>query len=280
MARAGAPRDARQSPGRPGTAGSPSRGSLTVVGIGFVLVRHATAETVQTISDADHVFYLLTHAAAVRWIERLNPHTTPLGTFLRVGKNRGRSYREMASAVVAAVRRGERVCAVFYGHPGVLVAAGRDAIRRAQREGYRARMLPAISAEDCLFADLPIHPRPQSWQCFEATDLLLRRRRFDPTVPLILWQVGVLGEASVRPHHQARPERLARLTDVLRRHYPANHRIVLYEAAEFPLCDPVIDRVALRSLPRRAVFPKTTLYVPPLATTVQDLRVAGWLTSA
>jgi len=273
-------RTSKGSAGRRATAGAAPRGSLTVVGIGLVLVRHATLEAIEAIREADHVFHLLTHAAAVRWVEQLNSHATPLGTFLRVGKNRGRSYREMALAIAGAVRRGERVCAVFYGHPGVLVAASRDAIRRVQRDGSPARMLPGISAEDCLFADLPIHPRPQSWQCFEATDLLLRRRRFDPTVPMILWQAGVLGEASVRPDHQARPERVARLAGVLRRRYPANHPIVLYEASEFAQCDPVIDRVALRRLPTRAISAKTTLYIPPLPTTVQDTRVARWLMSS
>ena len=65
------------------------------------------------------------------------------------------------------------------------------------------------------------------------------RRRFDPSSPLVLWQVGALGEPSVRPDMSGRPKRLQVLTAFLRRHYPARHQIVLYEASEFsrvPAC--------------------------------------------
>ena len=39
-------------------------------------------------------------------------------------------------------------------HPGVYVAPSHETVLRARAEGYPARMLPGISSEDCLFADL------------------------------------------------------------------------------------------------------------------------------
>src|SRR6059036_2752839 len=87
-----------------------------------------------------------------------------------------------------------------------------------------ARMLPGISSEDCLFADLGVDPGQNSCQSFEATDFLASRRRFDPSSELILWQVGVLGESSVKRGMSCRPERLKVLIAHLRRHYPAHHR--------------------------------------------------------
>ena len=255
------------------------RGSLVVVGIGLMLGRHVTVETVDAIRGAEHVFHLVTNPAAEAWVQRLNSRTTALGDCFREGKRRGRSYSEMAQRIVDAVRGGEQVCAVFYGHPGVLVSPAHRALVRARRAGYPARMLPGISAEDCLFADLAIDPRGLGWQSFEASDFLLRRRRFDPTVALILWQVGLLGEASVKPRMQARPERLRVLADRLAPHYPARHSAILYEAPEFPISDPVIGRVPLRRLAEKPFYPKTTLYVPPRPTTSYDARVARWFTS-
>src|SRR2546428_900577 len=114
----------------------------------------------------------------------------------------------MADRIVSAVQSGLDVCAAFYGHPGVFVDASHEAIRRTRRAGLPARMLPGISAEACLVADLGMDPAANGCQSFETTDFLLSRRKFDPSSALILWQVGVLGEASVRDHMSCRPERL------------------------------------------------------------------------
>jgi hypothetical protein len=245
-----------------------------------MLARHATLETVEAIKRAEHVFHLITNSAMEAWIRRLNPKATSLADCLVEGKPREQSYREITARIVDAVRQGQRVCVVFYGHPGVLVASGRDAIARAHAEGFEARMLPGISAEDCLMADVIGHTRLLCWQSYEATDFLLCRRRIDPTVALILWQAGMLGEPSVRADMRARPERLRVLTSALRRHYPRHHPVVLYEAAEFPTCHPIIERVSLASLPRQTIYPKTTLYVSPRRTTKCDTRVARWLAHA
>jgi hypothetical protein len=85
-----------------------------------------------------------------------------------------------------------------------------------------------------------------------------------------------LGEASVRKEMSARPERLVVLTAVLRRHYPARHRIVLYEASPFPLCEPVITRIPLSRLPRTTVRPVMTMYVPPVNDRADDPRIMQW----
>jgi hypothetical protein len=73
-----------------------------------------------------------------------------------------------------------------------------------------------------------------------------------------------------------RPGRLKHLTGVLRRAYPARHRIVLYEAAQFPICEPVIRRVALGRLSRARVRPVTTIYVPPLPDRPVDTKIMQW----
>jgi hypothetical protein len=169
------------------------------------------------------------------------------------------------------------VCAAFYGHPAVFVEPSHEAIRLARQEGFSARMLPGVSAEDCLFADLAVESQLFGWQSYEATDFLGMRRRFDPSAALILWQVGLLGERSVRKGMGCRPERLQRLTDVLRRSYPPRHPVILYEAAQFPIADPVIDRTTLASLPGKQVAPATTLYIPPLPSRPMNRTVARWL---
>jgi len=255
---------------------SKRRGSLVVVGTGIKLVAQATLEAIAHITRAERLFYVVDDPATEQWLRRLNPTATALDHYYAEGKSRDTTYRQMATHLVDAVRSGARVCAAFYGHPGVFVDPSHDAIRRLRRAGYSARMLPGISTEDCLFADVGIDPGLRGCQSFEATDFLACRRRFDPTSALVLWQVGMLGEPSVRDDMQCRPERLAVLTAALRREYPARHRIVLYEAAQFPVCGPIIRRVALGRLPRAVVRPATTIFVPPLPDRRADPKIMRW----
>lgn len=247
-----------------------------MVGTGITLATQATPEATACMQAADRLFYVVSDPAHALWVHRINPAATSLQDCYAEGKPRHKTYREMADRILESVRAGFQTCAVFYGHPGVFAQPSHAAIRRARREGFSARMLPGISAQDCLFADLGVNPGAGGCQSFEASDLLLARRRFDPTSQLILWQVGMLGEPSVRPKMSSRPERLRVLTAALRRHYPARHRIVLYEAAQFPCCDPIIKRVALEKLADQTITPAMTLYVPPLAQRPQDQRIARW----
>ena len=83
---------------------------------------------------------------------------------------------------------------VFYGHQRVFVHPGHESIRRAHMEGFPACMLPGISAEDCLFAELGIDPSKNGCQSFEATDFLVYKRKFDNRSSLILWQIGANGD--------------------------------------------------------------------------------------
>jgi uncharacterized protein YabN with tetrapyrrole methylase and pyrophosphatase domain len=251
-------------------------GSLVVVGTGISLGVQTTTEAVACMRSAERLFYVVSDPAHAEWVRRMNPSAVSLQDCYAEGKPRQRTYAEMAERIVDAVRAGFQTCAAFYGHPGVFVNPGHEAIRRARAEGHSARMLPGISTEDCLFADLGVDPGDVGCQSFEATDFLALHRRFDPCSSLVLWQVGALGEQSVRPKMASRPERVQVLARALLRHYPARHRVTVYQAAQFPICNPNITRIPLSSLPRQRLTPAMTLYVPPLPQRPQDPRIARW----
>lgn len=97
--------------------------------------------------------------------------------------------------MLQAVRDGLKVVGIFYGHPGVFTLPSRRAIEIARSEGYSAQMLPGISAEDCLFADLLVDPSFAGAQSVEATDLLLKERPLLTTSHVIIWQVGCVGRS-------------------------------------------------------------------------------------
>jgi len=93
------------------------------------------------------------------------------------------------------VRAGLDVVGVFYGHPGVFVSPSHRALAIAKAEGYRARMLPGVSAEDCLYADLCIDPSDPGCVTYEASDFLVRERPVNIHSHLVLFQVGCVGVA-------------------------------------------------------------------------------------
>jgi hypothetical protein len=199
----------------------------------------------------------------LRSIERLNANTRSLHGHYRPGLVRTDTYNAIAEDILAAVRRGGKICVAFYGHPGVFAQPAHDAIRLAREEGYNARMLPAVSAEDCLFADLGVDPGATGCQSYEATDFLIRQRKIDTSAALVLWQVGVVGNLTFAPEGDS--SRLPVLVDCLCTLYPPEHEVVLYEASPFPACGPIVDRLPLADVASANASPASTLYVPPLS---------------
>jgi uncharacterized protein YabN with tetrapyrrole methylase and pyrophosphatase domain len=240
----------------------PGPGSLVVVGTGITLAAHPTIEAIACMREAEILFYQVVDPATAAWIKRLNPAASTLDDCYEEGTPLWKGSSAVTRRLVTAVARGSQVCAAFYGHPTVFVTASNQAIRSLRRKGFPVRIVPGVSALDCLFADLGVDPGVRGCQSFEATDFLAYRRRYDSRSDLILWQVGVLGERNVRRGISTRPERLRLLTDALRRQYPSQHRVVLYEASTFPGCPPTIKRIPLEKLPREKVLPITTLYLP------------------
>jgi len=213
--------------------------------------------------QADKLLFLVADPATNYWIKKLNPTAESLETFYQEGKNRLLTYNEMIERILSCVREGGNVCVAFYGHPGVFVYPAHEVIKRARLEGFTAKMLPGISAEDCLFADIGIDPGTYGCQSFEATDFLVHNRRFDPHVSLILWQIAVIGEIEYRTDQLYSKSGLQVLVEVLEEQYGLDHEVIVYEASQYPVCEPVIERVTLAKLPDAHISGISTLYVPP-----------------
>lgn len=252
------------------------KGSLVVVGLGIKFKSHFTVEAETYIKQSDKVFYLINEPATKEWIKQNNPFSESLDEFYAKHPLRLRCYQAMTSYVLDAMRKGKHVCFVLYGHPTVFAKPALDAVRQAKKEGFVAKILPGISAEDCLFADLLINPGTSGCQSYEATDFLLYQRNVEPSSHLIIWQVGmlgVLGYPKAPPNIQA----LTLLIDYLRKYYSIDHNIILYEAAQYPHLEAKIVNLSLKDLLTASFSPLTTLYVPPLNKTALDLNALAIL---
>lgn len=244
-------------------------GSLTVVGIG-IQIGQTTLAARALLESADQVLFLTNDLLGFLWLRRLNATAESLEVIFQ----RGATYADINDRILACVRQGLAVCVAAYGHPGVLQLPIHEVLQRARAEGFAVRMLPALSAEDCLFADLGINPGLTGWQSYAATDFLVHGRTFDPASALILWQVGFIGAQDMMRRD---PARLQLLSDVLQRTLDAAHEVVVYEAAFYPVCSPLIVRVPLGQLAAAPVTARSTLYVPPARVRPPDPRLSALL---
>jgi uncharacterized protein YabN with tetrapyrrole methylase and pyrophosphatase domain len=204
-------------------------------------------------------------------LDELNSNTRSLHGTYELGQDRRHAYAAMAEEMLDEVRAGKRVCVAFYGHPGVFVDPSHRAVDQARREGYEARLLPAVSAEDCLFADLGVDPAEHGCLSYEATDFLARRREVVPTAGLVLWQIGTVGNEAAAAG--AATPGLDLLVETLLHHYPAEHEVVVYQASPYTAFGPIITRVLLAELAPQHVTAMSTLYVPPLHPAAPDAEM-------
>jgi len=250
------------------------QGRLTIVGAGLQ-PGQMTLEAESHIRAADVVLLILPTALAAHHVIGLNDNFINL-LDLYENRTRPETYKAMADAIVEQVHQGRNTCVVAYGHPGVFVTPTHAVMRQLQEEGYPVRMLPGISAEACLIADLGVDPAEHGWQSFEATSFLFTQQSIAPTAALILWQVGLTGEVSLKrfvPGERG----IDALITCLQQWYPAEHRVCIYEAPVSPLEQARKEWVALDQLDKVQFKEYSTLYVPPVRrATLIDSRLE-WL---
>lgn len=236
---------------------------LIVVGTGIRTIGQLTMEAMAWIKRADKVLYIVSDPTAEAMIKALNPDgAESLYGLYAENKPRLQTYNEMIETTLGYVRDGKIVCMAAYGHPGVFAYPTHESVRRARAEGYKARMLPGISAEDCLFADLNIDPATSGCQSYESTDFLVNDRMIDPSSHVILWQIGVLGDATFK-RYAYDIKGMPQLLQKLYTYYHPYHNVFVYEAPLFPGVEPVIRQVPLYLLPQAGVSAISTLYIPP-----------------
>ena len=252
-----------------------------VVGCGIIAPAQVTTEARLHIERADCVFSLVADPVAAQWLTSVNPRTQSLAGLYRVDKPRRETYEEMTATIVARVVDGASVCAVSYGHPGVFARPLHDAVKRVRAAGLEATMLPAVSAEDCLFAELGIDPAQTGACSFEATDFLIYDRHVDRTATIILWQIGVIGERSYKRQSDAwNIDGVRALVERLERSYGAEHEVIVYQAAQLITGRSTIVRTRLRDLANAPITTLSTLVIPPADKRILNEAVYARLTSA
>lgn len=241
-----------------------NKGSLVIVGTGIKVAGDITVLSQAQIKQADIVYFVVPDKMSKQWLSSLNDNIVDLGKHYGANKSRLATYNQMADTLVDAVKSGLKVCAAFYGHPGVFVHASHKAIATLKAQGYKAKMEPGISAEDCLFADLGIDPGKTGCMSVEATQFLFYKRNLDPHAMLVLWQIGLIGDHTLKLEKTDSYQRgIEVLVSELTKVYPSTHEVIVYEASAVALFEPRIERFALSALSTAKLTAISTLVIPP-----------------
>lgn len=245
------------------------KGSLVNVGLGMTLGSHITPLSRNFIEQADVVFVAASNQLVEEWVKTMNDHVISLQPHYAEGKSRKQTYHDMNEAIMTEVRAGKKVCGAFYGHPGVFALTPHQTIQMARAEGFKAHMEPGVSAEDCLYADLGIDPGTYGIAHFEANNFMFNQTVYDPTAYLVLWQIALAGDRSLKVFETSAAAKQL-LVDMLLEKYPGTHEVILYECAVLPIEKPLITPLPLSELAHAEVSLKTTLVIPPVAKKQKD----------
>ncbi|MRX28600.1 SAM-dependent methyltransferase [Kangiella sp. HZ709] len=238
-------------------------GSLTCVGTGITLAGQITKLSESYLQAADKVYGILPDFMSEDWLKSVNPNYKSLQYLYAEGKSRRQTYREMAAEVVNEVKQGAKVVLALYGHPGIFACVGHFAIQDLKSEGYPARMLPGVSADACLYADLGIDPGTYGCQNYETSQFLFGGIQPNVGAHLILWQISLAGEHTLKTFKTSK-ENLQATVRILNKYYPLEHEVIIYEAPFLPIQEARIEKFPLERLPEIELNSISTMVIPPL----------------
>lgn len=238
---------------------------LVIIGTGISIVGQMTTESLSWIQRAECFLYAANDPISEHIVRNINKGipTESLNKLYQPGIHRMDIYIEMVEQIMKNVRAGYKTVVAFYGHPAVFAYATHKSIAMAQAEGFRAKMLPGISAQDCLFADLAIDPCDFGCNTLEATDFLLSRRPIDTSAYLLLWQIGTLAFNDYDPSGKYDKRAMPLLIEKLSRLYAPDHEVILYQASTIMGGEPVIKKSLIADLLENEVSVGCTLCIPP-----------------
>jgi uncharacterized protein YabN with tetrapyrrole methylase and pyrophosphatase domain len=175
------------------------------------------------------------------------------------------TYDEMSVEVLHSALEHPPVTFAVYGHPLFYVYPSYQIITVAPWLRLIVKMLPGISALDCIIIDLGLDPALLGLQMYEATELLVRRRPLQNDVPCLLWQVGS-AEVAYYTEGETTAQQLSGLQRHLLTFYPADHELTAVFNSPWPSAASILRKFPLKEMTSNHAFlhQGVTLFIPPM----------------
>ena len=237
---------------------------IYIVGLGIVSIHQITHEVEAAMQRSREILYLANGFGLAEYLSQLCSHVTDLSATYQEGEDRMNAYNMMTAKVIEAALDHSPVTFALYGHPLVFAWPPFQILKVASLLGLRTKILPGVSAMDCLFVDLKVDPA-EGLQMYEATDLLLRQIPLFPYIPCLIWQIGAV-ETRLYSQSTSKPERFSRTKNYLLKYYPPDHKVTAVYSSSFPLVPSQLTTFALKDMEMYAqdLSSGVTLYIPPV----------------
>lgn len=256
--------------------------TLLVAGTGIKYLSHLTVEVRSAVKTSDCIFYLLNEPAIKKWIYNNNKKSYCLNKLYFSCKKREDAYALIAENILKQFDEWQRIGFLIYGHPLFFSTIVENIIEKIDNSEIAIKILPGISALDCLVADLKFDPGRNGLQTYDATEFILYDHIIDSKSNLVLWQIGVIGCLQILhsnyinfdTQQQAISLLVSKLLDV----YSDKHIVYLYVASQYPGVDYWLSEIELGLLKDIEIPRLATLYVPPFLNKKLNSRVYNLFT--
>lgn len=245
-----------------------NRKKLVLVGTGIKTLSHITPEAKTYIKEASLLLYLVNEPILEEYLQENNKNSHSLAPCYFKHQNRPEAYREVTEHILSKMKDYDFITIVFYGHPTVFASPGLQAIKLAKEIDIETLILPGISAEDCLFADLEIDPGNCGCLSIDASEFLFKKRTLDSHNHVIFWQIAMIGSLNHAIHPDSNTKKL--FLQKLWQYYEPDFEGYLYEAAIYPGMSAKITPIKLRDIAHTELSTLATLYLPPKSKALPD----------
>ena len=245
---------------------------LIITGCGIKSLAHLTEESKAAIEQADLVLYLVNEPIAAQWIQNKSKQNESLENLYFNENIRINAYKKIADQILHRTITHDNICVVVYGHPLLLSNSIEHVIKQIDRNIIELTVIPAISAFDCLLADLEIDPLNG---CFsiEANELINKNKQIDPTNHLIIWQVGLINDVHSKENHNLYD--IKALKKKLLQTYDMEHECILYESSMYPHIPCKKITTIISNIDQMPISRITTAYIPPISSNLSFSRLKG-----
>ncbi|MBB4305186.1 precorrin-2 methylase [Rhodobium orientis] len=237
---------------------------IYIVGIGIKWIEHITLEVDRVLGFCKEILYIERAPGIEEYFAEKADFVTNLTDLYSEDSERTETYHEMATRVVDSALEHSPVAFALYGHPTIYAYPPFLVREMAASLGLSVKLLPGISALDCLFCDLAIDPSVNGIQMFEATDLLLREHPINTAAATVIWQIGSL-ETALFSSARSAASRFDRFRDYLLRFFPEHHPIYAVYSQPHPMLKSQVHKFEISKIEQfsTVLHSAVTLYLPP-----------------
>ncbi|WP_394542832.1 hypothetical protein C1N73_33260 (plasmid) [Priestia aryabhattai] len=236
---------------------------IILAGSGIMGAMQMTRETEAKLKTCDIVYVLHYDNSLYKFVESLGVKTVDASEFYKDGQDRTEVYRRIADSIIQDAKI-QQVGFLVHGHPLFIVSTSEYLIQEAKNSGLKLEILPAVSSLDTVITDLQLD-LGYALQLYEANFMLNMNPKIDNKVPLLIFQVAVLGLFSVQKSYQ--DVDLHPLQEFLLKYYPATHVITFVLSSKHVLVSSDKLEVKVEELDKINVDfleGRPTLYIPPI----------------